>query len=98
VPPQQPGGWPAQQPSSGLAVASLVLGIVGVFLSWFLFGIPSILAVIFGHVGLSKANNGTGGGKGMAIAGLVTGYVIIGIWLLILLLGVAFRSAVTGGL
>jgi hypothetical protein len=81
-PGQQPAGWPQAQPSSGLAVASLVLGIVGIVFSWFLFGIPSILAVIFGHVGVSRANKGTGGGKGMAVAGLITGYLVIGLFIL----------------
>lgn len=53
-------------------------------LSWVTFGIPSILAVIFGHIALYKANQGTGSGRELAIAGLVTGYLIIGIFLLIL--------------
>jgi Domain of unknown function (DUF4190) len=57
--------------TSGLAIASMVLGIVWVF--W----IGSILAVIFGHIALSqiKRSMGTVGGKGMAIAGLVLGYL-----------------------
>ena len=63
---------PAAAPgTSGLAVASLVLGIL--WLWW----VGSILAVIFGHVSLSqiKQSHGRLGGRGLAIAGLVLGYI-----------------------
>jgi len=60
--------------TSGLAVASLVLGIL------FLCGIGSLLATIFGAVALSQISrsNGTLTGRGMAIAGLVLGIVGLG--------------------
>jgi uncharacterized membrane protein len=59
--------------TNGLAIASLVLGIVWIY--W----IGSILAIVFGHVALSqiKKSNGTQSGRGMAIAGLVLGYLAI---------------------
>jgi Domain of unknown function (DUF4190) len=57
------------QATNGMAVASLVLGIVGVFLP-----VCGVLALIFGGIGISKANQGASG-KGMAIAGLVLGIV-----------------------
>lgn len=71
-----------------MAIASLVLGICGVMFSWFIFGIPSILAVVFGHVALAKAKQGTGSGRELAIAGLIIGYVIIGLGLLVVILSV----------
>lgn len=56
--------------TDGLAVASMVLGILWVF--W----IGSILAVIFGHVSLRRINRDQVlYGKGMAIAGLILGYI-----------------------
>ncbi len=57
--------------TSGLAIASMVLGIL--WLWW----IGSILAVVFGHVALKQIgeSNGSQGGRGMAIAGLVLGYI-----------------------
>jgi GTP-binding protein len=52
--------------TSGLAIASMVLGIL-----W-LYWIGSILAVIFGHIAISQAGKDPAiKGKGMAIAGLV---------------------------
>ena len=59
---------------SGLAIASLVLGIFSPFCFFFFTGIP---AVICGHLALGKIkrSNGTLNGKGLAVTGLVLGYV-----------------------
>jgi hypothetical protein len=66
----------ASRKSSGLAIASLVLGILSICAASVLTGIP---AVICGHIALNRINqsNGTIGGKGMAIAGLILGYLSI---------------------
>ncbi|MFT9055363.1 MAG: DUF4190 domain-containing protein [Ethanoligenens sp.] len=59
--------------SDGLAVASMVLGIIGVVFSLVFIGIvPAILAIIFGLIVLCSARRRQNG-CGMAIAGLVTG-------------------------
>jgi hypothetical protein len=78
------------KPSSGISIASMVLGIVGVSvcLCWS-FGVPSILAIIFGHVGAKETRDGGKSGHGFAVAGLVTGYigvapaVILSFWLIV---------------
>jgi hypothetical protein len=67
-------------PNNGLAVTSMILGIVGIVLIW-LYGIgllAAIVAVILGHVAVVQIRNsaGTQGGNGMAIAGLVLGYIV----------------------
>ncbi|MEW2329448.1 DUF4190 domain-containing protein [Micromonospora chersina] len=68
------------QPSltSGMATASLVLGILGVLGGWCLFGLPCVLAVILGHLALRETRDGMRSGHGMAVAGLVLGYVFVG--------------------
>lgn len=79
------------QPSSGtngLAIASMVLGIL-----W-LYWVGSILAVIFGHIALSQLKRSQQGGRGMAIAGLVLGYIGIATLAVFgILLGVAAGSS-----
>lgn len=58
--------------TAGLAIAALVLGILGFFTC----GITAIPAIVCGHIALSniaKAGGGLGG-RGMAITGLVMGY------------------------
>jgi Domain of unknown function (DUF4190) len=71
---------PQTRRGNGLAVASLVCGIIGLLIFSFILG-P--LAVIFGGVGLSRANRGASG-RGLAIAGIVLG--VIDIVLLVVLL------------
>lgn len=80
-----------QQRANGFAVASLVLGIVGVVLTItiFLGLICDVLAVVFGAVGGTKARDGADNG-GLATAGLVLGLVGLG---LLVGLVVLFRVA-----
>ncbi|MFI6387067.1 DUF4190 domain-containing protein [Nonomuraea sp. NPDC050547] len=70
---------PGQSPptTSGTAVGSLVCGIVGLVVSWCLFGIPSIVAIVMGHVAARQTKRGLRGGHGMAVAGLILGYVVV---------------------
>jgi hypothetical protein len=71
-PPYQP--YPPQRTTNGFAVASMVLGIL-----W-LYWIGSILAVIFGHIARHQVRESKGWqkGGGMAMAGLVLGWIGIG--------------------
>src|SRR5260221_495685 len=69
--------------TDGKAVASLILGIVSIFLCLGIFsGIP---AVILGHLSLSgiRKSMGRTQGSGMATAGLIMGYIGIAFGLLI---------------
>ncbi len=66
---------PPTRPSSGLAIAALVLGIIAVLGFW----IPGVgiglglIALIFGIVAWVKAGKGSAGGLGMAITGTILG-------------------------
>jgi hypothetical protein len=68
--------------TSGMAVASLVLGIIGMVFFPF---VPSVLAIIFGAIGLGQVNksNGLLKGKGMATAGIILGIVAIVIMIIV---------------
>jgi hypothetical protein len=85
----------APQSTNGLAIASLVLAIAGAFL---LFGIGALLAVFLGHIALGqvKRSGGTQGGRGLAVAGLVIGYIellVIAVVIAIIAIGAAGSSA-----
>lgn len=76
-------GTPAGPPqTNGLAVTSMVLGLAGL-LAGCLTGLP---AVICGHIALGQIKRSAGalGGRGMAVTGLVLGYLWIALGLLIL--------------
>ena len=66
-----PAPAPAAAESNGMAVASLILGILQFFC---LPGVGTLLAILFGFLGLSKAKQ-SGVGRGMSIAGIVLGVV-----------------------
>ena len=64
--------------SSGYAVASMVLGIVGLLIN------PcSILAIIFGVIAINQIGKDANlTGKGMAVTGLVCGIIVLIIWVI----------------
>jgi hypothetical protein len=66
-----------------MAIAAMILGIVGLFPGVFLgllLGIPSLLAVIFGHIAKSKCQRDPDlKGSGMAVTGIILGYVALAI-------------------
>jgi uncharacterized protein DUF4190 len=72
--PMSPGATGTQ--TSGLAIASLVTGLF--FWCWV---IPGIVSIVLGHLALESIENSGGAkrGRGMAIAGIVLGWVGIGI-------------------
>lgn len=74
----QPQVHYVQSSTNGLAVASLVLGIVGLLT----FGSVSIGAIITGHLALAGQKARDGFGRGQAIAGLVMGYLPVLGWIL----------------
>jgi len=72
---------PAYPPrTSGMAIASMVLGITSIVALTCCCGtgfIPSVLAVVFGHVAMYQIRRSAGRleGSSMAVAGLVCGYI-----------------------
>jgi hypothetical protein len=70
---------PGQTPSQGLAIGSMVCGIIAFILccTGVLAAVIAISAVVLGHLAISKnkQNSAAYGGKGMARAGLVLGYL-----------------------
>jgi hypothetical protein len=68
--------------TSGLAIASLVTGLC----FWFCV-LPGIVAIVLGHLALESIEDSGGAksGRGMAIAGIVLGWVGIGFVALLVL-------------
>lgn len=75
--------------TSGIAIASLVCGILSLVLFWipwlgFLLG---VLAIIFGGVAIGQIRRDPNlGGRGMAIAGLVCGIIGVATWVIVIAL------------
>jgi hypothetical protein len=82
-----PGTLVVPQRTNGMAIASMVLGIVWVY--W----IGSILALVFGYISLKQIDQSGAqeSGRGMAIAGIVLGWVGVAtliIWIVVLAVAV----------
>ena len=78
-----------QNPSNGMGIASLVLGILSILGGLFIIGgLLGILAVVFGFIGRGKAKRGEATNGGMAVAGIITGFVGILLTLLVVVLAV----------
>ncbi|WP_157244742.1 DUF4190 domain-containing protein [Nonomuraea typhae] len=92
-----PYAQPARPQTNGMAITSLVLGIVGLVLC----GLTSIPGAICGHVALAQIKRSGVEGRSMAVAGLVTSYITIVAWVIawlmfggfiLMMLGVASSS------
>ena len=85
-PPPPPYGQPAPymyvapRPTNGMAIASMVLGILWIY--W----IGSVLALVFGYIARHQIRERQQGGDGMAIAGIVLGWIGVGVFALLMLL------------
>jgi Domain of unknown function (DUF4190) len=95
-PPVWPPGYPPASPprvvlgTNGLAVTSLVLGILWIY--W----VGSILALVFGYVALVQIRERNESGRGMAIAGIVLGWIGVGIGLLALVIALIVSATGNG--
>jgi|SRR5579883_1800503 thiol:disulfide interchange protein len=81
---------PVNDPGSGQALAGMILGIAGLFLSFF--GLVPLLGLIFSIIGMRSVTR-----KGMAIAGLVMSIIglVAAIFFTILIVGLIIAAANT---
>ena len=65
--------------TSTAAIVSFIFGLIGLFFDWWIFAIPSIIAIIAGHMAKSdiKNSNGMLEGSGFATTGLILGYLVL---------------------
>jgi hypothetical protein len=78
-----PGG------TSGMAIASFICGLLGV----------SVVAIVLGFVARSqiRQSNGREGGAGLALAGIILGFVWVGLTLIWVIALIAAASSISAG-
>jgi hypothetical protein len=87
-PPYQPyQAYPPVRPTNGLAVAALVCGIAAFFT-----GFTCIPAIICGHMARRQIRRTGEQGDGLAVAGLILGYVSVVLFIVAVLALVAVAS------
>jgi len=84
--PPYPGFYNEPKRTSGMAIASLVLSLLGLFSC----GITALLGLIFGIVALKEiSDNPNVEGKGLAIAGVIIGPIMILLYILMIVASIA---------
>ncbi len=90
------GTPPASGNKNGLGVAALVLGLVGL-LGGFIIpfsGLGSILAIIFGAIGLKRVKRGEANNRGMALAGLWLGIAGVALsFIVVVVIGILLAAS-----
>lgn len=72
----------AQRPkTSTLAILSIVFAYAGILI-WPIIILTSPAGAIMGHVALGKIKQTGEGGRGLALAGIIGGWVLTGLWIL----------------
>jgi len=90
-------GVPVSPPTSGLAIASLVCSLVGLATC-----ITAPVGAILGHIARRQIRERGEGGDSMALAGIIVGWVVTGLFLLliavyIVVIVIAVSQAETSG-
>ena len=75
--------------TNGYAIASMVLGIL-----W-LWCVGSVLALIFGYISLTQIRKRGEGGRGMAIAGIVLGWIGVALAFILLIIIISAANSPT---
>ncbi|MBS4753895.1 DUF4190 domain-containing protein [Nocardioides sp. zg-ZUI104] len=83
---QQPYGYAPAAPTNGMAIASLVVSILGLTVCC---GAPGVVGAILGHVARRQIAQTGQGGAGLALAGVIVGWISFAICIAIGLFYVA---------
>ncbi|MEV8507425.1 DUF4190 domain-containing protein [Actinoplanes sp. NPDC051475] len=74
---------PGARPTEGMAIASLAISCVSVLglCAWGVGGLLGILGAIFGHIARRRIRQSGAGGSGMALAGIIIGWIVTALML-----------------
>jgi Domain of unknown function (DUF4190)/Domain of unknown function (DUF1707) len=75
---------PRYRRTNGLAVAALILGVTEIFT----LGLTALPALICGHLSKGQIRERDEDGEGMAVTGIVLGWLGVALWLLLIFLGI----------
>ncbi|GAB7192026.1 hypothetical protein NUM3379_27350 [Kineococcus sp. NUM-3379] len=87
-------GAPPAAPRNGLGLTALILGIVGILLSWTVVGgiLLGIAAIVLGVIGRKRARRGEATNGGVALGGIITGAIALVLGVVMIALSAWFVS------
>lgn len=82
-----PGYTSPRHRNDRVAVAAVVLGLVGIL-------VPGVclIAIALGHLGMHRVRTSYRGGRGLAVAGAVLGYIMTAVWLAVVVLRLVLNA------
>jgi hypothetical protein len=87
-PPGYPLPWyPVRRPTNGLAIASLIVSISSFFAACLCYGVPGLLGAlgaVLGHIARGQLRERGEEGHGLALAGVIVGWIVFGLSLLVI--------------
>ncbi|MGN6324386.1 DUF4190 domain-containing protein [Pseudolysinimonas sp.] len=87
----QPYGYAAGPRTNVLAIVSLVLSLAGLVT-----GITAVGGIICGHIAMAQIKRTGENGRGLALGGVIAGYIIAGLGILLIIAYVIFLVAIIG--
>lgn len=96
--PYPPMGYPAAQPTDGMAIAALVVSCVSVLglCGYGVGGLLGIVGAVLGHVARGRIRRTGDQGDGMALAGIIVGWIATGVGILLLAVFIVFFILAAG--
>ncbi|KZE90766.1 DUF4190 domain-containing protein [Microbacterium sp. TNHR37B] len=74
-----PYGYAPVAPTNGLAITSMVASLAGVVFAWtWVLALGVVVGVITGHIALNQIRQTGARGRGMALTGVIVGWIAIG--------------------
>ncbi len=89
------GGYPTAPKTNTLAIVSLISSIAGLVI---VYVIGSVVGVITGHIALAQLKRTNEGGRGLALAGLIVGYVGLALTVIGILFFVAIFASMAANM
>jgi hypothetical protein len=88
---------PTASKTNVAAILALVFSVVGFLTLFFWIGLPlAIAGAIMGHVGLGQIAKRNEAGRGLALAGVIIGWIAVGVGVLGVIVILAFFGSLAG--
>lgn len=83
-----PNNTQAAKKTNGMAIAALVVSLIGLFGGGYLLCIPPVIGLVLSILGIQQANRTNGSGRGMAIGSLIVSVISVVFWVIVWIIAI----------